>query len=320
MAYNSAILVTYGVPVSDVGYIWALHETFNLTISPFIGSASDHSRHPMGRRRFYITWALAGGVVGILLFSNADDLGMLMGDTEDDHVAGIVLAVLGLIVSHIARRARSLQYRLRTDAYWYPSGFSSWQVCSTAVEVVQALARCLVAEVVAQENQPDANNYFTVNGGVGTILGFGLGSVNLVAASPFFNSNYQALYLSGAVFLIITTTTTLVLTEEPSPAPAGAEEDGGGNAGKEEEPWSVGRLREIWKSFVTIPRPVARAIVAQFLHVCGWVWYTYFASDWFGVHIYGGSSDEFSPGYAEYQSGEWISRGRHTASLPAPRC
>jgi hypothetical protein len=103
-AYNSVVLVTLGVPVSNVGYLWAIQEALTLIISPFIGSASDHCKHPMGRRRFYLAWALASGVLGVLLFSNAYGLGMLMGDAEDQHTAGIVLALLGMIVRGGPRR------------------------------------------------------------------------------------------------------------------------------------------------------------------------------------------------------------------------
>jgi solute carrier family 45, member 1/2/4 len=187
------------------------------------------------------------------------------------------------------------------------SGTPWWQAIAISVEVVQALARTLVAEVVPQDQQPDANNYFTVNGGIGTILGFGIGSLNLVALHPmlYFDSNYQVVFLCGAVFLIITSITTLALTDEPPAAPDEEDNRGGGAWA-----WVGVGVRDIRQSFETVPQPVSRAVVAQFLHMCGWVPYIYFISDWFGVYLYGGSSDEDSSAYAVYQLGRSGRLGR----------
>jgi MFS family permease len=91
------------------------------------------------------------------------------------------------------------------------------QALALATDATQSFGRTLLAEVLPADLMGPANGYFTVSIGVGTVLGFGLGSLSLVSwgALAFFGTNARALYTIAAILLTITTITTLALTHEP---------------------------------------------------------------------------------------------------------
>jgi hypothetical protein len=56
------------------------------------------SEHSWGRRRVFILWGVALTVLGLVVFSNAKQIGLWFGDETEDHPIAIGLAIGGLMV------------------------------------------------------------------------------------------------------------------------------------------------------------------------------------------------------------------------------
>ena len=167
----SIILATAG-PIS--GFI----------VQPIVGVLSDSCAHAWGRRRIFILVGSIGCCIGMLLIAFSVDLGNLFGDEPDspssgDHMAGIVLAVLGLWVMNLF------------------------------VNTIQGPARAIVVDLVPADRQQDGNAMASGVMGMAAILANVIGAPLFTMPAP-----YRNLFVIGVVAVILSTIPTYIVAKE----------------------------------------------------------------------------------------------------------
>ena len=75
------LLLQMGLPESLYSLTWIISPTLGFFLNPVIGSLSDRCSCSWGRRRPFILALCIGIILGLTLFLNGEDIGLLAGDT-----------------------------------------------------------------------------------------------------------------------------------------------------------------------------------------------------------------------------------------------
>jgi len=122
----------------------------------------------------------------MLLISNAESIGLLLGDTSEHRHAAIVLAVIG---------------------FW---------VLDLSNNTVQGPCRALLVDVAPPEQQNLGGSLFSFMLGMGNLIGYFLGSQHLTKVLPFLKTDLRALFTLGMITLVsCILTTVLTIKEKP---------------------------------------------------------------------------------------------------------
>ncbi len=86
----------------------------------------------------------------------------------------------------------------------------------TAINLTQSVHRPLMADTARPDYHYVGHMFFTVHNGMGKMLGYGLGSLNLVGfvAFEWMQSNTRVLYALASIMVLVTSTLTLLNTKE----------------------------------------------------------------------------------------------------------
>jgi len=153
-------------------------------VQPTIGVISDNCNLRWGRRRPFILVGSIFIVVGMLLISNAKDIGKLLGD---GHYNALTIAIIG---------------------FW---------VLDLSNNTVQGPCRALLVDVAPASQQNLGGSIFSFMLGAGNLLGYFAGSLHLIEWLPFMKTDLRALYTIGICFLIVCVTITIIFTKETIP-------------------------------------------------------------------------------------------------------
>jgi hypothetical protein len=95
-------------------------------------------------------------------------------------------------------------------------GPSDSQISEISLDTTHTIQRALMADVVAPDEIPEANAAFTLSYGVGRVLAFGLGSLDMVDYGlSFFGTNTRALFTITASVILISGMPNLWVKETP---------------------------------------------------------------------------------------------------------
>lgn len=131
IGYTTPTLRQLGLDRNHVGFVWLAGPLSGLVVQPIIGAWSDHSNFSLGRRRPFVLFGAALTVFGLLLFSNAEQLGQaVLGDTPTSHPAGLIIAII---------------------AFWF---------LDCAINVTQAPMRALLSDLAPAGDQSWGNAMF----------------------------------------------------------------------------------------------------------------------------------------------------------------
>lgn len=97
-ALVTPILLKLGLPDEFYSITWMISPILGFIFTPIVGSISDRCRSRWGRRRPFVLSFAIGMVIGLTLLLNGGDLGMLLGDTEDRHIIGLVVTLVGMFL------------------------------------------------------------------------------------------------------------------------------------------------------------------------------------------------------------------------------
>jgi solute carrier family 45 protein 1/2/4 len=163
---------------------WLAGPVAGLVIQPIFGILSDRCTSKWGRRRPFIAVGAVISLIGMGLFANSVQLGILMGDTISTHKFGIITCLTALWIFNIG------------------------------LNIVQACAWTLVLDLCSNEQQQQGSaivSFLSSSAGVMcSILGF----VNVSTFFPFFGSNSNAVFYIGMFFVLISSIPPLIVAKE----------------------------------------------------------------------------------------------------------
>ncbi|OLL26943.1 General alpha-glucoside permease [Neolecta irregularis DAH-3] len=243
LAYVSPYLLSLGLPKPVMSLVWIAGPLSGIIMQPLIGQLSDKSRLKWGKRRPFIIGGCCGTVLGLLLMGRTKDIVGIF--RHDDRNATIILAVFGL----------------------YLMDFS--------VNAIMASSRALIVDAAPHTQQDIANSMVSRLVGVGNVLGYLSGYIDLPRLFPRIGkSQFEILCLLSSIVLIICVTFTCFRVKEVN-----VDANSSSNIPKRS---IVDPIKQIIYTIFHLPRPIRDVCVTQFFSWIGWFPFLIYCTAWIG--------------------------------------
>jgi solute carrier family 45 protein 1/2/4 len=231
LAYGTPYLLSLGLPKSLTALVWLAGPLSGLIIQPLIGFYSDRCTSKYGRRRPYIIVGALLVVLSILFISYSKEIGSFLAFGGDSNIITIWIAVVS----------------------FYGLDF--------AINVVQACCRALSIDVAPGDQQNDASIWASRMIGIGNIMGYFMGFIDLKSYLPFLGSTQlKCLCIIANTVLIISVVTTCIKTHEIVLTQSNNDND---------IKWYT-PLINIIQSMSHLPEPIQKICNVQFWSWIGW--------------------------------------------------
>jgi hypothetical protein len=145
-----------------------------------------------------------------------------------------------------------------------------------SINVVQAVDRFLLVDVVPSHQQADANAWASRLGGIGGVIGYWIGGVDLVywTAGWLGSDQLKVLTLFTVFFLWVTHIVTIVCVGERVLISQHDELEGQSGYA------AVRAAEDIRTTLITLPRPIQQVFNIQFMSWIGWFPILFFGTAW----------------------------------------
>ncbi|CAD6566115.1 MAG: hypothetical protein CYPHOPRED_000358 [Cyphobasidiales sp. Tagirdzhanova-0007] len=238
MAYASPYLLSLGLSKAGMSAVFLAGPLSGLIVQPIIGTIADRSKSRFGRRRPII-------------------------------VVGCLICVLSLLVFGYTRELASIFTSWGSNAHttltiWL--AVLSVYALDFAINGVMAADRALIVDVLPVSQQEEANAWAARLAGAGSILGFWVGNVDLTSSFGFLGSTQiKILSLFAIIAMMATHAVTIFAVEERVLLDDG---DVGTATGRRNI--VVESLKDIWRTFRTLPLPIWDICKIQAFAWGGW--------------------------------------------------
>ncbi|EGU12923.1 hypothetical protein RTG_00964 [Rhodotorula toruloides ATCC 204091] len=247
MSQASPFLLSLGVSKSMMSVVFLAGPLSGLIVQPLVGVLSDGCKSSLGRRRPFI-------IGGCVLTS----LSVLMLGWSKE-IAGV-----------FAKDGTSLHNHLAIAC-----AVVSVYVIDFSVNVVQAMDRSLLVDVVSPAQQPAANAWAGRMFGFGAVFGYWIGGVDLVwfTRGLLGDQQLKVLTIFTSFFLCGTHAITCSCVQERILISRDDEHEASGGG-------PMRALEDIWQTIKTLPRPIRQVFNVQFTGWIGWFPILFFSTTW----------------------------------------
>ncbi|GJN89623.1 hypothetical protein Rhopal_002610-T1 [Rhodotorula paludigena] len=241
----SPFLLSLGVSKSMMSIVFLAGPLSGLIVQPVVGVLSDSCKSSLGRRRPFIIGGCCLTSLSVLMLGWSKEIAGLFateGTAVHNHLA-IACAVVSV----------------------YVIDFS--------VNVIQAMDRSLLVDVVPAAQQPAANAWASRMFGFGAVFGYWIGGLDLIWFTRGWLGDEQlkVLTIFTSIFLCATHAVTVTCVRER--ILISREDDGQGGG-------AMRALENIWTTIRTLPRPIQQVFNVQFTGWIGWFPIMFFSSTW----------------------------------------
>ncbi|KAK3180591.1 hypothetical protein K4F52_008057 [Lecanicillium sp. MT-2017a] len=238
LSNGSPYLLSLGLSKSLMALVWVAGPLTGTLVQPYIGMLSDNCRMPWGKRRPFIIGSTIATILSLLFLSWIKEIiggfMSLFGASPDSHVVEItiiVAAVFGIYILDIA------------------------------INALQAAIRALIVDCAPAHQQEAANAMASRLIGIGNIVGFIAGYINLTKPLWFLGkTQFQILCATASILLTITVIVSCTSVQERDPRNAAT--------GAAKNPGLFAFFLSLFKSIKRLPPQIMRVCQVQF---CGWV-------------------------------------------------
>lgn len=237
---------------SLVGFLWLVGPISGILIQPVIGAKSDRCTSAMGPRRPFLLVGLILVALTSWIFGNAVFLGRYFGDPADGSST--------TIAAFIATAAFFLQ--------------------DCSLNCFQGPLRALLADALPPSWHAAGNSALSLASGLGFILGYGLGAIDLLVIFPFFLSQDQAVFCLASVTTIVIGLPAVIWIKEKPLDPSSIREQS-----------TSERCSESFPSLSVLPSALRLPFLAQLATFAGWFCFKMYVVEFVAVAIYRGSAD-----------------------------
>lgn len=238
LSNGSPYLLSLGLSKSLMALVWIAGPLTGTLVQPYVGMLSDNCRLPWGKRKPFMVAGATATVLSLLFLAWTKEIvGGILGlcgvdlESQGAKTAIIVTAVVGIYVLDFA------------------------------INTVQAAIRAFIVDCAPAHQQEAANAMASRITGVGNIVGYIAGYINLRETLWFFgNSQFKILCALASILLTATivVSTSVIRERDPrqDPPPRG------------DRPGVFAFFFTIFKSIKRLPPQIKRVCQVQF---CAWV-------------------------------------------------
>ncbi|KAF8963511.1 major facilitator superfamily domain-containing protein [Flammula alnicola] len=237
MSYASPYLLSLGLSKSNMAIVFVAGPLSGLIMQPLIGVLADNCTSRFGRRRPYMMFGTLICMSAMLLlgFTRAVASIFTGWDNDSNDALTIWLAVLAI----------------------YLIDFS--------INAVQAVDRALLVDTLPSSDQAAGNAWAARMLGVGSVVGFFIGNINLPRLLPFLGkTQLQVLSVIVSLLLLGGHTVMASLVKEKVLIKSLSAD------GKSNRKSFVQETREIWGNMRTLPRVIRQICIIQFFAWIAW--------------------------------------------------
>ncbi|KAK5119968.1 hypothetical protein LTR85_007044 [Meristemomyces frigidus] len=247
MTYASPYLLSLGLSKSKLSLVWVAGPLSGLVMQPVIGMISDKSTSKYGRRRPFMVMGTAAVVVCLLLLGWTQEVvGWFVKDKELRREMTIALAVV--------------------DIY----------VLDFVINIAQSTCRALIVDTLPVEKQQLGSAWASRMVGVGHMLMYGIGALDLMAIFGNFlgDTQFKKVCLIAAIAMAVAQGTSCWAVQERVLVADGktrAPKDG-----------LLSVVKQIYSTTLNIPEPIQAICWVQFFSWIGWFPFLFYGSTWVG--------------------------------------
>ncbi|KKK19750.1 hypothetical protein AOCH_002196 [Aspergillus ochraceoroseus] len=249
---GSPYLLSLGMSKALLAFVWIAGPITGTLVQPYIGICSDNCRVSWGKRKPFM---IVGGAVTIVT--------LLALAWVREFVAGF-LGIFG--VDPNSSEAKKVIIIVATIMMY---------CLDFAINTVQAGIRCFIVDNAPAHQQESANAWASRITGVGNIIGFILGYVDLPKIFPFLGyTRFQVLCSLASVSLGVTLVISCVYIKERDPRL-----DGPPPAGT---PGVIAFFKQVFKSIQNLPPQAAKVCEVQVAAWIAWFPFLFYATTYIG--------------------------------------
>ncbi|TKX25971.1 hypothetical protein C1H76_1817 [Elsinoe australis] len=284
LAYGSPYLLSLGISKSLLAFVWIAGPLSGTLVQPYVGVKSDRSRMKWGKRRpFMVTGAIAT-IISLFCLAWAKE---------------IVATILGLFGVDSQAKAVNTVAMVFAVIIIYVLDF--------AINVIQAAVRAFIVDNAPAHQQNDANAWASRLSGVGNILGYLSGYVDLPQILPWAgDTQFKVLCVIACLALGITVTISVLSIRERDPRLEGEPVD--------HEQGVLAFFRDLYRSIRRLPPQISKVCQVQFFAWIGWFPFLFYTTT-FIAEIYARPYFEANPNLSPAEVDEIWGRGTRIASF-----
>ncbi|XP_057728764.1 sucrose transport protein SUC1-like [Arachis stenosperma] len=255
-----------GVPHQWSSFIWLCGPISGMVVQPIVGYYSDRCTSKLGRRRPFILAGAAAVAIAVFLIGFAADIGHAFGD-------------------NLNKKTRPRAVAIFVIGFW---------ILDVANNMLQGPCRAFLGDLAAGDERKTrlANAFFSFFMAVGSVLGYGAGSIDsLHKVFPFtqtkacdvFCADLKSCFFFSILLLLSLTGVALfyvpdkqVLREKS----AVGEED--------ERSAAVVCFGEMLGALKGLKKPMLLLMAVTAINWSAWFAYFLYNTDWMGKEVYGG--------------------------------
>lgn len=284
LAYGSPYLLGLGLSKSLLAFVWIAGPLSGTLVQPYVGVKSDRCRSKLGKRRPFMIGGAVATIISLFCLAWAKEIVAtflgIFGVSKDAKAVNTVAIVFAVLMIYIL---------------------------DFAINVIQAAVRAFIVDNAPPHQQNDANAWASRISGIGNILGYLSGYVDLPRILPFFgNTQFKVLCVIACLALGITVTISTLSIHERDPRLDG-----------ELTPQKEGVLAffvGLYHSIRKLPPQIMKVCQVQFFAWIGWFPFLFYTTT-FIAEIYADPFFKENPNMTPAEVDEIWDKGTRMASF-----
>ncbi|KAJ5164908.1 Major facilitator superfamily domain general substrate transporter [Penicillium coprophilum] len=248
---GSPYLLSLGMSKSLLAVVWIASPLTGALVQPYIGIRSDNCRLAWGKRKPFMVVGGATTIVSLLALAWVKE------------IVGGVVSIFGVEPTSAGAKITII---IMATIFMYCLDF--------AINTVQAAIRAFIVDNCPTHQQELSNAWASRMVGVGNILGYIFGYMDLPKIVPWLgNTQFKVLCVLASVFLSVTLAISCFYITERDPREDGPVTDKLG---------VISFFKQVIKSIRSLPTQISRVCQVQIAAWVGWFPFLYYATTYVG--------------------------------------
>ncbi|OJJ41370.1 hypothetical protein ASPWEDRAFT_56501 [Aspergillus wentii DTO 134E9] len=252
LSNGSPFLMSLGLSKALLAFVWIAGPLTGVLVQPYIGIRSDNCRIPWGKRKPFM---ISGGAATVVV---------LLALAWVQEIVGGFLGIFGAHPESVGTRTTII---IIATILMYCLDF--------AINTVQAGIRCFIVDNAPAHQQESANAWASRLTGLGNILGYIFGYIDLPKYFPFLGrTQFQILCAIASLSLGVTLVISCTYIKERDPRLEGPPAS--------KNPGLIDFFRQVFQSIRNLPPQIAKVCEVQVVAWIGWFPFLFYATTYIG--------------------------------------
>lgn len=249
---GSPYLLSLGLSKAWLALVWIAGPLSGVLVQPYVGIRSDRCRSKWGKRRPFIVGGAIATVISLMILAWTKELvgGFLSVFGADPASKGVRVCIMLFAVLFV-------------------------YVLDFAINVLQAAIRAFIVDSAPTHQQSTANAWASRVQGVGNIVGYLFGFINLPKVFPFLGgTQFKVLCAIASILMLLTSGISCATVQERDPRLEGEP--------MEQNLSIIAFFRSLYHSVRRLPPQIKKVCAVQFAAWIGWFPFLFYITTYIG--------------------------------------